>query len=816
MLARINHRYPVPSSADGTFSPAGIREVLGIPGPRTDRFAESLPFSSDDVTAGSENELQVAVAGDRRNVDLPLIIEHSNYFRNIVRRVASGDTSARAVTDLEKFLENNLDGIWDNSWVRFPKTCLNSFAMQTLDRDLLADKARGDGPLRRDAAKFFCRQDGEELLRIPISYLLKLSLAQVIGSGSELPEVLARDANEYMEHFLSDNTSPETYSFHVVPLCPSTGLGRALAKEAAKRFLLCHLLVRYANHAFGLEAHGQKAMVHFSPHPPVLQKDLNNCISDSFYRELFMSPCLSGWSNGEKKHAYMHLCHQVLSRSRLNAVAKLREAGLITRNLVVLPNLSNVSLANNGTHISIGSLKLTRLRAAGNPGFTQAHEKCIGDLVIKIVEHFLPLFVGTYTAAPYRLDFCDFHPELALGFLPHQLDYTHLRMIWRRWKRKADLGFFGRSLTPFGPIGLDRALSALFRMRGDLVPDFRLIDYPVAMMSTDRSPALDGTQGSEDRLKKDLSDLGIFDLQMPLYLPYRLREFSRVGFSGFEGRHYSLFESLDNDMTHAANLQTLVTALAFKYALQGKWTHSHIADNPRTESERRQIFFGSAIGLPTFYVREDTDNLFLRDIVVRTRNVRFSRRYRGYVRVYGTQYCKSLVELLRRDAADLAEALGVTETIDDLKCRLDRPGTHSSAGKLTAGILDEIGARAPLRVAAREFNLAAERYYRTILCRKHVDEALQFLEAHVKAIDLRRKSDGEAWRAAISASFADQDMSSFVSEARHLLRTSRIVPQDVVKLIHLVLLSVHVDARNARETINGKEDYDQAAGSRGR
>ena len=50
-----------------------------------------------------------------------------------------------------------------------------------------------------------------------------------------------------------------------------------------------------------------------------------------------MSPCLSGWSNGEAKYQYMHLCHQVLSRSQLNAVAKLREAGIITNDLIVLP-----------------------------------------------------------------------------------------------------------------------------------------------------------------------------------------------------------------------------------------------------------------------------------------------------------------------------------------------------------------------------------------------------------------------------------------------------------------------------------------------
>ena len=116
-----------------------------------------------------------------------------------------------------------------------------------------------------------------------------------------------------------------------------------------------------------------------------------------------MSPCLSGWDNGEDKHAYMCLCHQVLSRSQLNAVAKLKEAGIITRNLVVLPNVSNISLANNGTHISLGSAKLTDALADESSGFRAADEKFLGDLVIKIVEHFLPLFVGTVQRGPVQV-----------------------------------------------------------------------------------------------------------------------------------------------------------------------------------------------------------------------------------------------------------------------------------------------------------------------------------------------------------------------------------------------------------------------------
>ena len=160
------------------------------------------------------------------------------------------------------------------------------------------------------------------------------------------------------------------------------------------------------------------------------------------------------------------------------------------------------------------------------------------------MEHFLPLFVGLYSAAPYRMDFMDFHPEKALGFLPHELDYTHIRMIWRRWKKKSKMKVFGKSLTPFGPVWLDRLISGIFRLKGDFIKDFRLMDYLVCLMSTDTSPAFNGELDNDEKLKKDLSDLGVFDSSMTLYLFCRLRQYKSMGYSGFENRLYSQFSSL--------------------------------------------------------------------------------------------------------------------------------------------------------------------------------------------------------------------------------------------------------------------------------
>ncbi len=603
MITHMINNQPVDSE------PLNVRKVfarLGVSFASRDELAATLPFSLHDVTAGSESELQAVVCGAQRDVDLPQIIEQSNFFANMMKRAASGEAPRRAVADLERFLADNPSGVWENSWVRFPRRNLSRFALSVLETDLLADKKNPAGGIRADSASFMFRDaSGEEMLRLPISYLIKLALADLLGSQQILPDLIRQTGIRLMEHYLNDNTSPETFSFNVVSLTPRNGMGAAIARETAIRFLMTHLLVTYANQAFGIAERGQQAMTYFAPHPPVRQKELNDHVSDSFYRDLFMSPCLSGWDKGEDKFRYMHLCHQVLSRSQLNAVAKLRDAGIILTNLVVLPNLSNVSLANNGTHISIGSRRLTQALADDGSGFNAAHEKHFGDLAIKISEHFLPLFVGTYTAAPYRIAFSDFHPEKALGFLSHELDYTHLRMIWRRWKKKADLSIFGQPLTPFGPHALDSLVSSAFRLRGDFVPDYRLIDYLVCLLSTERSPGLDGQVGNSNRLRRDLADMGVFDEQMSVYLLYKQREFAKMGFSGFEGRYYSMFENFADDMGRATDLQTLITALAYKYMALGT-THTHIPDAPSLESERRQIFFGAAIGIPTFFVQRDS------------------------------------------------------------------------------------------------------------------------------------------------------------------------------------------------------------------
>lgn len=746
-----------------------------------------LPFTSHDATAGAENELQAVVVGRREDCDLPQVIEQSNYHRNLVRRMRAGEMPRTIVDELQRYLSENKSQIWENSWVRFPRRRLCRYAEQVFQQDLRTNKQDPRAGERTDRERFILHAGGEELLRLPASYLLKLALAEALGATPDTHPLIKATGEMVMTRFLNDNTSPEIASFQPVRLHGAGLPGSQLARETAKRLLLVQALIAFANQRLGLAASGQRVLVYSAPHPPVRQKRLNAIISDAFYRELFMNPCLSGWEHGEEKSAYMHLCHEVLSRSQLNAVLKLKEAGIVTSNLVNLPSISNISLANNGTHISLGSLKLSALLGDLKSDFLPEDEKYLGDLTIKIVEHFLPLFVGTYSAAPYRLGFSDFHPEQALGFLPHELDFTHLRMLWRRWRKKADLHILGRAVTPFGPRRLDDILSRVFTLRGDYVPDFRLIDYLVSLLSTDESPALDGQPGSSERLKGDLEAMGVFDRRMSLYLFYKLREHARMGFSGFEGRHYSLFPSLIDDMGPACGLQALITALAYRYALTGRATHAHIPDDPTLESERRQVLFGAAIGLPTFFVRKDSRNAFLMRIIAKTAHTRSSHRYPGYIRVCHREFRLALLDVIREDAPDLVEQMGMRATLDDLELRLTHPEMHGAAAAVTTGILQDCHRLNPLDIAADDFNLAAEHYYRTTLRRRHIQEGREILKA-----ELWEAERDPRVQPLFKAVCGPRDVQTLIARMDGGL--DELGEEDLRRLIHLILLTVLRDS----------------------
>ncbi len=767
-----------------------ISAAVGLNDQTPDSFVQTLPFMAGDATAGAENEFQAVVAGKRENIDLARVIETSNYYRNLVEQARTGETPQRRVMALERLLKDKDGQDWENSWVWFPRRVLNRFANEVFNKDLKADKSIPASEYRRDAACFVFEKNGENQVRVPVSYLLKLALADAVGGDNGVPEPVKTWGEKMLAHFSNDNSSPELFSFYPVKSDGTASLGEKLAAETLLRFLLTQALVAYAGHKFELNENGQKVKVFFSATPPGDQKRLNDVVSDAFYRELFMSPCLSGWDRGEEKKEYMSVCHKVLSRSQINAVAQLKEAGIINSNLVVLPNTSNISLANNGTHISLGSTKLSRCMSDPGSGFTALEEKYTGDLTIKIWEHFLPLFATTYSAAPHRFEFQEFHPERVLGFMPHELIHTHLRMIWRRWKKKAHLKVMGKSMTPFGPIWLDHMIANIFRLKGDFVPDGRLIDYFTSVMSTFQSPALNGSLESEADLKKDLTEMGVFDGRMALYQLVRLRKYHQMGYSGFEHRYFSVFEDVVRDMGKAADLQVLITALAQKYLYSRQVDHTMIPDSPTVESERRQIFFCTAIGIPTFFVKTRTRNRFLAKILKNTAKTRHSHRYPGYTRVLVAEYQRALISVIQTDGADLVSALNCSSVLDDLDNRVNMPQTHAAWGRITQGILEGSGKHKPMSMPGRAFNRHAEAYYGKTLREAHISQGFELLGKAFEQIDLWARYRDTSYGQALGQILGSRDILNFLKSMRQDFMDETCAPETLKKFIYLMVLVV--------------------------
>lgn len=105
-------------------------------------------------------------------VDLPREIRSSNYFANVVRRAAVGETPRWGVERLEAYVDENAAGVWDNSWIRFPRRALRSYAALAFENDVLFDKADPASPRRCDADRFIVHENGEAFVRVPVSYLL--------------------------------------------------------------------------------------------------------------------------------------------------------------------------------------------------------------------------------------------------------------------------------------------------------------------------------------------------------------------------------------------------------------------------------------------------------------------------------------------------------------------------------------------------------------------------------------------------------------------------------------------------------------------
>jgi hypothetical protein len=327
-------------------------------------------------------------------------------------------------------------------------------------------------------------------------------------------------------------------------------------------------------------------------------------------------------------------------------------------------------------------------------------------------------------------------------------------------------------------------------LTGDSVPDVRLLDYFAALPSLPGRSVLDGRIGNGERLKVALGTQGLYHADMTVYALYRLRELAKMGFSGFEGRHYSLFASFADDLAPAAELQALVTALAYRYLAAGEVTHAWIPDDPDTESERRQLFFACAIGLPVAYVRRDTRNRFLLRILRHTRRTRGSKRHPQYFKVYLDDYREALVRVMLEEGVALFDRARY-DTLEDLRARLAQPETRSAAATLTRGILAGLGAKSAAETEAGAFGRAAERYYRDGLRRQQLLEGIEthqrLVTATVAAAARRRDA---ATLVAVGRLTGGQPLEQFLALTRGAVHRETAGPATLRAWIGLIVAQV--------------------------
>ncbi|MGE4343769.1 MAG: hypothetical protein AB7F20_05715 [Geoalkalibacter sp.] len=146
----------------------------------------------------------------------------------------------------------------------------------------------------------------------------------------------------------------------------------------------------------------------------------------------------------------------------------------------------------------------------------------------------------------------------------------------------------------------------------------------------------------------------------------------------------------------------------------------------------------------------------------------------------------------------------IFDTLDDLQRRLEDPGRASAAGRLTRGILDQLGARDPLKVPARDFNVAAEKYYREELRSRHLMEAFEALSKDLEAL---AKSGPRDLLRAMEAILPGDAIAGFLRRACLEVLEGRADPSLLQRLIGLTLCAVEWDSRRAtRDPVQGAKN----------
>ncbi len=299
-----------------------------------------------------------------------------------------------------------------------------------------------------------------------------------------------------------------------------------------------------------------------------------------------------------------------------------------------------------------------------------------------------------------------------------------------------------------------------------------------------------------ERLSSELDELGIVDQRMSFYMPLRLRERHRDGYSGFEARYYSLFPSYDRDMAPAANLQQFLLAFAYRLALQGEVTHEEIPDDPTSESERRQPFFFSAAGAARVLRASRLAQSVAAHHPAELQEDPTEPTTSGVLPRFRFETIAGLLAFVQQTGSDLAESMDMQETLADLALRCANRELEAS-NRLTGRVMGG-SAEGAMRVEAREFNRMAEEFYRDGLRREHLREAFSHLREDLATVE---KLEGDEWRHRIRHGVRVQDPARFLQDIEPRVPTDDLSLQEVAALLNLLLVLTERDTRRTAEEL---------------
>ena len=134
---------------------------------------------------------------------------------------------------------------------------------------------------------------------------------------------------------------------------------------------------------------------------------------------------------------------------------------------------------------------------------------------------------------------------------------------------------------------------------------------------------------------------------------------------------------------------------------------------------------------------------------------------------------------------------------------MSNPAAASAAGKLTRGIVEETGAAGPMALCAKDFNTAAEMFYRQTLRKRMFSGALDRLERDLEKIDSWQMWRKGTYSRPLLKILSGRNTGEYLRSVRSDLLQERASPGVLKTVIHLTLLSTCQDRRRQGADLPG-------------